>query len=262
MNTHASMQNAATQTPHAGATTTIDAEEVARFSRIAEEWWDENGKFKPLHRLNPLRIGTIRDAACEHFLRDSASATPLSGLKLLDIGCGGGLICEPMARLGAAVTGIDASEKNIAVASLHAEQTATPISYRAATAEALVAEGAQFDMVLALEIIEHVADIDLFYDAACKLVRPGGLLVMSTMNRTAKSYLMAIVGAEYVLRWLPRGTHRWQKFIRPSEMVAALTARGVQVTDIQGLVFDPKTWKFTLNAKDLDVNYLLFAQKP
>lgn len=262
MNSHAIMPEPTSQIPSNTSTSTIDAEEVARFSRIAEEWWDENGKFKPLHRLNPLRIGTIRDQMLAHFGKAANSPSPLSGLSLLDIGCGGGLISEPMARLGASVTGIDASEKNIAVASLHAQQTHTSVSYRAATAEQLAAEPARYDVVLALEIIEHVAQMPLFYDAVTQLVKPGGLLFMSTINRTAKSYAMAIVGAEYVLRWLPRGTHSWQKFVKPSEMVRDLNARNLEVVELQGMVFNPLKWEFALNPRDLDVNYLLVAKKP
>jgi 2-polyprenyl-6-hydroxyphenyl methylase/3-demethylubiquinone-9 3-methyltransferase len=256
------MQTPPLQSPSTALHSTIDAEEVARFSRIADEWWDENGKFKPLHRMNPLRIGTIRDHACRHFNRPLSSVTPLAGLRLLDIGCGGGLISEPMARLGADVTGVDASEKNIAVASLHARQSGVQVNYRASAAETLAAEGAQFDMVLALEIIEHVSDVGAFYDAVCALLAPGGLIVFSTLNRTAKSYLMAIIGAEYVLRWLPKGTHAWAKFIRPSEMLADITQRGLEKLSLEGMIFDPLTWKFSLHPKDLDVNYLLVAKKP
>lgn len=232
--------------------TSIDPQEVEQFSRIAEEWWDENGKFKPLHRINPLRISYIREQAEAHFGRS------MSGLSLTDIGCGGGLISEPMARLGAKVTGVDASEKNIAVASLHAKQSGLDIRYLATSAEQM---NEQFDIVLALEIIEHVANLDVFYDALVKLVKPGGLMILSTMNRTAKSYAMAIIGAEYVLRWLPRGTHDWNKFIKPSEMARALQARGLHISDTQGMVFNPLEWKFTLNPKDLYVNYLMVATK-
>lgn len=235
--------------------TTIDPAEVEQFSRIAEEWWDENGKFRPLHRINPLRISYIRTQVEAHFGR------PLDGLALVDIGCGGGLISEPMARAGARVTGLDASEKNIAVASLHAKQSGLDIRYLANTAEQLAATGETFDVVLALEIIEHVADLELFYDALAKLVKPGGLLMLSTMNRTAKSYAMAILGAEYVLRWVPRGTHDWNKFVKPSEMARALQARHLTLRDTQGMVFRPMDWKFTLNPKDLDVNYLMTASK-
>ena len=195
MNAQTNTKRSEAQTSSHPTSSTIDPEDVARFSAIAEEWWDENGKFKPLHRINPLRIGYIREHAVAHFGLDDSAASPFSGLKLLDVGCGGGLISEPMARLGAEVTGIDASEKNVAVAGLHAEQTSTPLTYKATTAEALANEGGQYDIVLALEIIEHVADLNLFYDAITTLVKPGGLLVLSTINRNPKSYAMAIVGA-------------------------------------------------------------------
>ena len=241
--------------------TTIDDADVARFSAIADEWWDERGKFAPLHRLNPARIGYLRDQIVRHFQRNGESATPLNNLSLVDIGCGGGLIAEPMARLGANVTGIDASPTNINVASLHAKAGGLTIDYKANTAEDLAASGQTFDVVLALEIIEHVSDISLFYDSITQLVKPNGLLILSTLNRTAKSYAMAIVGAEYIMRWLPRGTHQWSQFVKPSEMAAGLTSRGLTVADVTGLTFDPLSWKFGLNPKDLDVNYLMVAHK-
>jgi 2-polyprenyl-6-hydroxyphenyl methylase / 3-demethylubiquinone-9 3-methyltransferase len=247
-------------TPPATATT-IDDAEVARFSAIADEWWDERGKFAPLHKLNPMRVAYLRAQLIRHFSRDGASATPLNNLSLVDIGCGGGLIAEPMARLGADVTGVDASATNIGVASLHAQNAGVHVHYRATTAEQLALEGAQFDVVFALEIIEHVADVNLFYDAITALVKPGGVLVLSTLNRTAKSYALGIIGAEYVLRWLPKGTHRWSRFIKPSEMAAAMRARGFMVDDITGITFSPLEWKFSLNAKDLDVNYLMVAKR-
>lgn len=247
-------------------TSTVDDSEVARFSAIADEWWDERGKFAPLHKLNPVRIGYLRDQIIRHFFAGSdahgQSATPLNNLSLVDIGCGGGLISEPMARLGANVTGVDASDVNIRVASLHAQNSGLTIDYRATTAEQLAIEGAQYDVVLALEIIEHVLDIGLFYDAISHLVKPGGLIILSTLNRTAKSYAMGIVGAEVVLRWLPRGTHTWSKFVKPSEMASALRKRGFTVTDTSGITFSPFNWSFSLNAKDLDVNYLMVAAKP
>ena len=243
------------------ARSTIDDAEVARFSAIADEWWDERGKFAPLHKLNPVRITYLRDQLIRHFSYLGTSATPLNNLSLVDIGCGGGLIAEPMARLGATVTGIDASETNIAVASLHAQNAGVDITYRATTAEQLALEGAQFDVVFALEIIEHVAQVDLFYDSLANLVKPGGTLILSTLNRTAKSYALGIVGAEYVLRWLPRGTHTWSKFIKPSEMAASLRGRGFTVSDTMGITFSPLNWSFSLNPKDLDVNYLMVAKK-
>ena len=247
------------------SSSTIDAEDVARFTAIANEWWDERGKFAPLHRLNPARIGYIRDQIIQHrnvtASFNGQSATPLNNLSLLDVGCGGGLICEPMARLGASVTGIDAGEQNIRVAALHAQSGGLAIDYRTASAEQLANTGAQFDVVLALEIVEHVANPSLFYDALAALVKPGGLLILSTLNRTTKSYLMAIIGAEYVMRWLPRGTHQWKQFVKPSEMAAALTKRQFTITDTAGIVYNPLQQSFHIDPRDLDVNYLMVATK-
>jgi len=242
------------------AHSTVDEGEIERFSRIAEEWWDPKGKFAPLHRLNPVRLGYIRDRAAAHWRRDPLGGSPLAGLSLLDIGCGGGLLCEPMTRLGAAVTGIDAADRNIATARLHAERQGLAIDYREATAEALAAEGRQFDIVLALEIVEHVADVDLFLQSCGRLAKPGGLVFLSTLNRTAKAWALAIVGAEYVLGWLPRGTHRWSKFLRPSELAAGLRPHGMDLRELAGVAYDPLRDKWGLGA-DLDVNYLLFATK-
>lgn len=240
---------------------TIDADEVERFSRIADEWWDLEGKFKPLHRINPLRIAFIRDQVAAHFGKSTESGQPLSGLSLLDIGCGGGLICEPMSRLGAEVMGIDASEKNIRVAALHAEKSGVSVHYRAMPAEHLRAEGAQFDVVLALEIVEHVADVAAFVQAASALVKPGGLMVWSTINRTPKAWALAIVGAEYVLRWLPRGTHDWKKFLKPSELTGHLRGCGIRVLHMTGMVMNPLNFQWRLEAQDVSVNYLLVAMK-
>lgn len=239
---------------------TIDAEDVARFSAIAAEWWNPKGKFKPLHEIGPARIQFITRSIEKHF--PSTLTTHHSPLTLLDIGCGGGLVAEPMARLGHRVVGIDASEKNIAVASLHAEQSGLSIDYRCTTAEDLLKTEQSFDVVLALEIVEHVADVDLFLHSVTGLLKPGGLLIMSTLNRTAKSYIMAIVGAEYVLRLLPRGTHNWKQFIKPSELVAGLTRCGVNVNEINGLTLNPRKWEWALHPSDFDVNYLLAASKP
>jgi 2-polyprenyl-6-hydroxyphenyl methylase/3-demethylubiquinone-9 3-methyltransferase len=241
------------------STSTIDPDEIAHFTAMAAEWWDPRGKFAPLHRMNPTRIRYLREQTCRHFSRDGESATPLENLSLLDVGCGGGLIAEPMAQLGAQTTAIDAGLENIKTALLHAERTGVAIDYRCTSAEDLAETGAQFDIVLALEIVEHVADTTLFYRTLAKLVKPGGLLILSTLNRTAKSYAIAIVGAEYILRWLPRGTHHWQKFIKPSEMARALKGEGLVITDVTGLTLNPLTMEFTLNTKDLDVNYLLTA---
>jgi 2-polyprenyl-6-hydroxyphenyl methylase / 3-demethylubiquinone-9 3-methyltransferase len=238
--------------------TSIDPAEVERFSAMAEEWWDPHGKFKPLHQLTPTRLQFIRDQLAGHFGRDPLAPNPLAGLRLLDVGCGGGLISEPMARLGAGVVAIDASERNIAVARLHAEQSELAIDYRNAAAEDLAAEGEQFDAVLALEIVEHVADLPAFMAACAALTRPGGAMVFSTLNRTPQSYLFGIVAAEYVLGWLPRGTHQWNRFLRPSELAAALRPLGVTVTALQGMSYQPFSdlWRLT---RDLSVNYLAFA---
>jgi 2-polyprenyl-6-hydroxyphenyl methylase/3-demethylubiquinone-9 3-methyltransferase len=244
---------------HMPAAGTVDPAEVERFSRIAEEWWDPAGKFAPLHRLNPVRIGYVRDRVAAHWQRDPLGGDPLQGLSLLDIGCGGGLLSEPMTRLGAAVTGVDASERNIAVAGLHAERVGLAIDYRQGTAEALAEGGAQFDVVLALEIVEHVADVDLFLRSCGRLVKPGGLLFLSTLNRTAKAWALAIAGAEYVLGWLPRGTHDWKKFLKPSEVARGLRAGGIEPQEIVGVVYAPLSRKWSLNKNDLDVNYMLYG---
>lgn len=240
--------------------TTIDPEEVARFSAIAAEWWDPDGKFRPLHKFNPIRLGYLRDQLCAHSGRDSRALKPFEGLTLLDVGCGGGLISEPFARMGAKVTGIDASERNIGTASVHADEAGLSIDYRATTAEALLASGASFDIVLSLEVIEHVSDIDLFLDACTGLVADGGAMSLATLNRTPKSFLFGIVGAEYVMRWLPRGTHSWQKFVRPSELARGLRRNGLAVSDISGLSFNMLSDSWRLSA-DVSVNYILFANR-
>jgi 2-polyprenyl-6-hydroxyphenyl methylase/3-demethylubiquinone-9 3-methyltransferase len=243
------------------AHSTVDSAEIERFSRIAEEWWDPTGKFAPLHRLNPVRVGYIRDRVAAHWRRDALGGVPLKDLSLLDIGCGGGLLCEPMARLGAQVTGVDASERNIAVASRHAAGQELEIDYRSATAESLVEQGRQFDIVLALEIVEHVADVDLFLRSCGQLVKPGGLIFVSTLNRTLKAWALAIAGAEYVLRWLPRGTHDWRKFLKPSEVVRGLGAGGIAAQEIVGVVYSPLSRDWSLSKGDLDVNYMLCGTK-
>ncbi len=239
----------------------IDPEEVEQFSRIAEQWWDPRGKFKPLHQINPARIGYIREHVCSHFQRDANSLNAFEGLTLLDMGCGGGLMSEPMARMGAQVSGIDASEKNIKTAALHAEQSGLNIDYRASTAEKLAAKGEQFDIVLALEIIEHVADADAFVASCAQLVKEGGLLIMSTMNRTTKSLLMAKIGAEYILRMLPIGTHDWRKFIKPDEMAQAMTQNSLSVSAMHGMVLRPLSREWVISETDLDVNYLMVGKK-
>jgi 2-polyprenyl-6-hydroxyphenyl methylase/3-demethylubiquinone-9 3-methyltransferase len=241
------------------APTTIDPEEIERFSRLAEQWWSPTGKFAPLHRLNPVRIGYIRDRAAAHWQRDALSGSPLRGLSLLDVGCGGGLLSEPMARLGAQVTGVDASARNTAIASQHAEKQGLRIDYRQDTAEALVQSDVRFDIVLALEIVEHVADSELFLKSCGHLVKPGGLLFLSTLNRTAKAWALAIAGAEYVLGWLPRGTHDWRKFLRPSEVVNSLRLGGIEAQEIVGVVYSPLSRTWSLNKRDLDVNYMLYG---
>lgn len=232
----------------------VDAEEVERFSRIAEQWWDERGKFAPLHSMNPVRIKYIKDTATRHFVA-------MDSLSLLDIGCGGGLISEPMARLGAKVTAIDASDKNIKVARLHAEKMGLAIDYRCTTAEDLAENGEQFDVVLSLEIVEHVADTNLFIKSACKLLKPNGIIILSTLNRTAKSYALAIVGAEYIMRLLPVGTHTWNKFLRPSELCGLLEQNEIEIDELMGMVMNPISWKWKLDSKDLSVNYLVVGKK-
>ncbi len=240
-------------------TATVDKDEIERFSRIAEEWWDANGKFRPLHQMNPVRVGYIRDHACKHFPSPDQQK-PLSGLTVLDIGCGGGLLCEPLTRLGAQVTGIDASEKNIAVATLHAKKMGLDITYRCATPEILEATPL-FDIVLGLEIVEHVANVPAFLRACAAQVKPGGLLFMSTISRTVKSYALAIAGAEYILRWLPRGTHQWKKFLKPSELCAGLREEGLHITHMSGITFSPLQQAWQLQENDVSVNYILTAQK-
>ena len=244
------------------ALTSIDPAEVAKFEAMAAEWWDEGGKFKPLHMMNPIRLDYIVTQIATEFARDRRGPRPLDGLRLLDIGCGGGLVAEPMARLGAAVTGADAAEANIAVARIHAEQQGLQIDYRATTAESLVDEGAGFDVVLALEIVEHVADPAAFLATCAKLLKPGGLLIASTLNRTPQSFAAAIVGAEWIMRWLPRGTHEWRRFITLDELAGMAEQAGLVVIDRAGMVFNPLLWDWRLSDRDLSVNYTLSARKP
>ncbi|RIX99277.1 bifunctional 2-polyprenyl-6-hydroxyphenol methylase/3-demethylubiquinol 3-O-methyltransferase UbiG [Aureimonas flava] len=241
--------------------TTIDAGEVERFSRLAAEWWNPRGKFKPLHKFNPVRLAYIREQVGLAFGRDLHSLKPFDGLRMLDIGCGGGLIAEPLARLGAAVVGADASATNIEVARLHAAESGLAIDYRAETAEALDAAGERFDVVLALEVVEHVADVDLFLTSAARMVKPGGLLFVATINRTAKALAFAIVGAEYVLGWLPRGTHQYAKLVRPAEIEAPLRAEGLARIDETGVVYHPLAdeWR---RSRDMDVNYMVLHRRP
>ncbi len=234
----------------------INPKEVEKFAAMAQTWWDESGPFKPLHRFNPLRIDYIKRHACAHFNRNREDSQPLKGLNILDIGCGGGLLCEPMARLGATVTGIDASEKNIHIAALHAEQSGLNITYRHITAEALLATGERFDLVLNMEVVEHVAQPEQFLKDSAGLVKEGGMMVVATLNRTAKSYLLAIIGAEYLLRWLPRGTHDWQKFLKPSEVIFPLEAAGLKLQELTGAIFNPITQQWR-TGKDVSVNYMV-----
>jgi 2-polyprenyl-6-hydroxyphenyl methylase/3-demethylubiquinone-9 3-methyltransferase len=242
--------------------TTVDPAEVAKFQAMAEEWWDPAGKFKPLHQMNPVRLDYITRQIAAEFGRDLTAALPFAGLRLLDIGCGGGLLCEPMARLGATVIGADAAERNIPVARLHAEQSGLPIDYRHSTAEALAAAGERFDVVLNMEVVEHVAD-PLAYLTACQtLLKPGGLMVCSTLNRNAKSFALAIVGAEWVMRWLPKGTHDWQKFITPDELYDLIRRAGLTPVDRKGMVFNPVSWRWSLSDRDLSVNYVTASLKP
>lgn len=239
----------------------VDPAEVERFARIAGEWWDPAGKFAPLHRLSPARMTFLRDRLAAHFARQLPATRPLAGLTLLDIGCGGGLVAEPLARLGASVTGIDPAADNIAAARAHAATSGLDIDYRVVTAEDVAAQGAAFDAVLCLEVVEHVPDPAGFIALAAGLVRPGGMLIASTINRTVKAWLLAIVGAEYLLRWLPAGTHRWERFVTPDEMAQHMAAAGLQRIAFEGLVYDPLADRWSLSP-DTDVNYFAAAVKP
>ncbi len=241
---------------------TVDPAEIERFSAMAGEWWDPKGKFRPLHQINPLRLAFIRDEVCRRFARSTKSAKVLAGLRVLDIGCGGGLLSEPLARLGGDVVGADASATNIEIARLHAADSDLAIDYRATTAEALADRGETFDVILALEIVEHVPDMPAFIAICAGMLRPGGLMVVSTINRTARAFALAIVGAEYVLRWLPRGTHQWSKFVTPDELRAALTAGGLAPGHSAGMIFDPLRGQWKLSDHDVAVNYLLAADRP
>lgn len=243
------------------ARTTIDQSEVDRFSALAAEWWNPHGKFKPLHKFNPVRLGYIRDRASENFGRDAKAPRPLDGLRLLDIGCGGGLLSEPMARMGADVVGADASEKNIRIAETHAAGSGVTVDYRAVTAEALAQAGETFDIVLNMEVVEHVSDVDFFLSTCASMVRPGGMMVIATINRTMKAAALAIFAAENVLRWLPRGTHQYEKLVRPEEIERPLSASGLTITERTGVFFSPFTNQWNLS-RDMDVNYMLIAKRP
>jgi len=241
---------------------TVDPAEIEKFQAMAAEWWDENGKFKPLHMLNPCRLEYITNQIAGEFDRDLKTEQPFAGLRLLDIGCGGGLLAEPMARLGADVVGADAAERNIPVAQLHAEQSGLTIDYRHTTAEAMAEAGEQFDVVLNMEVVEHVAS-PIDYLIACRqLLKPGGLQICSTLNRNPKSYMMAIIGAENVMRWLPKGTHEWSKFITPDELFDLLRKARLNPVDRKGFVFNPIKWSWSLSDRDLSVNYVTASTKP
>ena len=242
-------------------TSTIDPAEVAKFEAMAAEWGDPNGKFKPLHLMNPCRLDYITTQIAAEFDRNLAGPHPLAGLRILDIGCGGGLLSEPMARLGADVVGADAAARNIPVAQVHAEQSGLKIDYRITTAEDMAAAGEQFDVVLNMEVVEHVAD-PLAYLTACRqLLKPGGLMLCSTLNRNPKSFMMAIVGAEWVMRWLPKGTHDWAKFITPAELYDLIRKAGLDPVDKKGMVFNPVSWRWSLSDRDLSVNYVTASIK-
>ena len=242
-------------------TSTIDPTEVAKFEAMAAEWWNPNGKFKPLHQMNPCRLDYITSQIAAEFDRDLTAPLPFRGLRILDIGCGGGLLSEPMARLGADVVGADAAPRNIPVAAVHAEKAGLTIDYRFTTAEDLAAAGEQFDVVLNMEVVEHVADPLAYLTACQQLLKPGGLMLCSTLNRNLKSYGMAIIGAEWVMRWLPKGTHDWAKFITPDELYSLIRSAGLDPVDRKGMVFNPVKWSWSLSARDLSCNYVTASIK-
>jgi 2-polyprenyl-6-hydroxyphenyl methylase/3-demethylubiquinone-9 3-methyltransferase len=236
----------------------VDPAEVARFDRLAEEWWDPKGPMRTLHRFNPVRLAYIRDEACRRFGRDPRGVRPLEGLTVLDVGCGGGVLAEPLARLGATVTGLDPAPANVAVARRHAERAGITVDYRPETVEEIVARGESYDAVLAMEVVEHVADVSAFVAASCAAVKPGGLLAMATINRTLRAFALAIVGAEYVLGWLPKGTHQWEKFVTPDELSLAIENNGLAVEDVSGVVYNPLRDAWSLS-RDTAVNYMALA---
>ena len=248
-------------TKAASQRTTVDDAEIAHFSALSREWWNPAGKFRVLHKFNPVRLAYIRDQACHHFSRDPQSGKPFEGLRILDIGCGGGLIAEPMARLGADVIAADASRTNIEVARIHAEESGVPVDYRETTAEALADAGEKFDIVLNMEVVEHVADVNLFMASCCAMVKPGGLMFIATINRTAKAFALAIVGAEYVLGWLPKGTHSWDKFVMPAELDEAFAANGMHPIERTGVFYNVLRDEWA-QSRDMDVNYMILAAKP
>ncbi len=238
----------------------VDAAEVARFSAIADEWWDPSGKFRPLHKFNPVRLRYIKEIVCQHFDREFSDRGALTGMRLLDIGCGGGLLSEPMARLGADVVGADPSETNIVVAKLHAERTGLKIDYRAETAEQLQERGETFDIILNMEVVEHVADVELFLKSCCRMVKPGGLMFVATINRTPAAYALAIVGAERVLGWLPKGTHSYDKLVQPQEIERPLADQGLYILDRTGVFYNPlaDAW---VRSRSLEVNYMMVCAR-
>jgi 2-polyprenyl-6-hydroxyphenyl methylase/3-demethylubiquinone-9 3-methyltransferase len=248
-----------TPTTAAASGSTVDPAEIAKFSKLSQEWWDPKGKMAPLHRINPLRLGYIRDAACRKFNRNVRSLNCLSGLRVLDIGCGAGLLCEPLSRLGAQVIGVDPSSSNIAAAKLHADRGHLSIDYRCTTVEQMDVRE-RFDIVLAMEVVEHVTDVGVFLKRCAAMLKPGGMMVVSTLNRNWKSFALAIVGAEYVLRWLPRGTHQWNKFVTPDELAKYLLDNRLAVTEETGVVYSPFADKWSLSS-DLDVNYMVVAEE-
>ena len=241
--------------------TTINPAEIAKFTAMAEEWWDPTGKFKPLHKFSPVRLNYIREHLLSHYRRDGSQMRPFEGLTVLDVGCGGGLLCEPLARLGATVTGIDAAERNIKIAALHAEQSGVEVTYLTTTSEELAAKGEKYDLVLNMEVVEHVDNVPLYMKSCADLVKPGGLMLTATLNRTARAFALAIVGAEYVLGWLPKGTHDWKKFLTPEEIRTLLTRNGLKVTGETGVVFHPLADEWRASP-DMGVNYMIMAERP
>ena len=239
---------------------TVDPEEVARFSRVSAQWWDPHGPMAALHKFNPVRVGYLRDRIAEHFGHDPKRLDSLAGLRILDIGCGGGILAEPLARLGAHMVGADPSLTNIEAAKLHAAGAGLTIDYRCTDAEALADAGERFDVVLAMEVVEHVADLDLFVQRCAEMVKPAGLMFVATINRTLKSFALAIVGVEYILRWLPRGTHQWSKFVTPGEIKWRLTKNGLRLIDETGVIYNPLSDRWQL-ASDMDVNYMVVTSR-
>jgi 2-polyprenyl-6-hydroxyphenyl methylase/3-demethylubiquinone-9 3-methyltransferase len=252
------MQQTSPEHVSGAAGSTVDPAEVAKFSKLSDDWWDPNGRMAPLHKINPLRLGYIRDAACRKFGRDAKRLNCLEGLRILDIGCGAGLLCEPLTRLGAQLIGVDPSASNIAAAWLHADKGQLSIDYRCSTVEQMDVRE-RFDIVLAMEVVEHVSDVGLFLNRCAAMLKPGGMMVISTLNRNWKSFALAIVGAEYVLRWLPRGTHQWDKFVTPDELARDLANNKLAITDQAGVVYNPLADRWSLSS-DMDVNYMVVAE--